>query len=311
MTERICEGQVALVTGASAGGTGTAIAIRLAAEGARVAVTARTVSGLEETRRRIEAIGGECLVLPADLSRPDGGRRELVSQTEAELGPIDILVNNANAHIPGLLVPFEETTEEKLHECLQVNFLTPWELMKKVVPGMRERGRGWVVNLSSQAAELLPGPPFSKLGNRQVNYGTTKAAQNRLTAVVAGECEGQGIAVNALAPLRIIATPAIVAGGVPNDAPSASIQLLYEPLETMAEAALALCTGNPAVLTGRIAYSLQLLLELERPVYDLHGEHLLEGWQPNDLPALIASQEEIYAEHGWPVTFGRVDHPAS
>ena len=70
--DRTCEGQVALVTGASQGGTGTAIAVRLAAEGAKVAITARTVTGLEETRARIEAIGGECIVLPADLADPSG-----------------------------------------------------------------------------------------------------------------------------------------------------------------------------------------------------------------------------------------------
>ncbi len=70
MSERVCEGKVALVTGASQGGTGTAVAVRLAAEGARVAITARTVAGLEETRRRIEDGGGACLVLPADLADP-------------------------------------------------------------------------------------------------------------------------------------------------------------------------------------------------------------------------------------------------
>jgi len=129
-----CEGRVALVTGASEGGTGTAIAVRLAAAGAKVAVTARTVSGLEETRRRIEAIGGECLVLPADLSDPAGGRRGLVSRAEAELGPLDILVNDAYVPGPGA---FDETTAEALETTLQVNFLGPWELMKAAVPGMR------------------------------------------------------------------------------------------------------------------------------------------------------------------------------
>src|SRR5204863_6696908 len=98
MSQRTCEGQVALVTGASQGGTGTAIALRLAAEGAKVAITARTVAGLEETRQRIEAIGGECLVLPVDLADPAGGRKDLVARVEAELGPIDILVNNAAAN---------------------------------------------------------------------------------------------------------------------------------------------------------------------------------------------------------------------
>jgi NAD(P)-dependent dehydrogenase (short-subunit alcohol dehydrogenase family) len=74
MASGCCDGRVALVTGASQGGTGTAIALRLAAEGAKVAITARTLSGLEETRARIDDIGGTCLVLPADLSDPDGGR---------------------------------------------------------------------------------------------------------------------------------------------------------------------------------------------------------------------------------------------
>ena len=86
-SSRACAGQVALVTGASQGGTGTAIAIRLAAEGAAVAITARTLAGLEETRQRIEDAGGTCLVLQADLSDPAGGRGELVARTEAELGP--------------------------------------------------------------------------------------------------------------------------------------------------------------------------------------------------------------------------------
>lgn len=152
-SRRACEGQVALVTGASQGGTGTAIAIRLAAEGAAVAITARTVDGLEETRRRIEAVGGRCLVLPADLSEPEGGRTELVARTESELGPIDILVNNAamNGYHP-----FDETTPRGLERCLQVNLWAPWELMKGVVPGMRRRGRGWMLNLTSFAAELPP-----------------------------------------------------------------------------------------------------------------------------------------------------------
>ncbi len=87
-----CQDQVALVTGASQGGTGTAIAVRLAAEGARVAITARTESGLVETLRRIGGVGGTGLVLPCDLADPAGGRGSLVARTEAEFGPIDLLV---------------------------------------------------------------------------------------------------------------------------------------------------------------------------------------------------------------------------
>ena len=99
-----CEGQVALVTGASRGGTGTAIAVRLAAEGADVAVTARTLAGLEECRDQIVALGRRCVVLPADMGDPDA-RETLVARAAAELGPVDILVNSAAV---GGYKPFEQ-----------------------------------------------------------------------------------------------------------------------------------------------------------------------------------------------------------
>jgi NAD(P)-dependent dehydrogenase (short-subunit alcohol dehydrogenase family) len=293
---------VALVTGASQGGTGTAIAIRLAAEGAKVAITARTVEGLEETRARIEELGGTCLVLPADLADPEGGRRELVRQVEAGLGPVDILVNNAamNGYHP-----FDQTRPKDLERCLQVNLWAPWELMTQVVGGMRERGRGWILNLTSFAGELPPGPPFptNKPATGGFQYGASKAALNRLTVAAASECHAHGVVVNGLTPQAAIATPSLVAGGWIDDA-------MFEPLDTMAEAALALCSGDTA-LTGRIAYSLQLLVELGRPVRDLQGENLVDGWQPDDLPPIIARQEEKLAAQGWPdaYTFGRVHSP--
>jgi len=303
MSERICEGQVALVTGASQGGTGTAIAVRLAAEGAKVAITARTVSGLEETQRRIQEVGGECLVLPVDLADPAGGRDGLVPATEAMFGPIDILVNNAAVNG---YVPFEEVTPEDLERNLQVNLWAPWELMKAAVPGMRGRGRGWVLNLTSFAAELPPGPPFptNKPATGGFQYGASKAALNRLTIAAASECHGQGVAVNALTPQAAIATPALVEAGWIKGP-------MFEPLDTMAEAALALCSGDPDVLTGRIAFSLQFLLELRRPVRGLDGEELVDGWQPDDLPAVIVGQELNLAESRWPdaYTFGRVHSP--
>lgn len=303
MAARTCEGLVALVTGASQGGTGTAIAVRLAAEGAKVAITARTVDGLEETRRRIEEAGGTCLVLPADLADPGGGRTDLVRKTEAEFGLVDILVNNAAVNG---YHPFDEARPEDLERCLQVNLWAPWELMKDVVPGMRARGRGWILNLTSFAAELPPGPPFpnNKPATGGFQYGASKAALNRLTVAAASECLKDGIAVNGLTPQAAIATPSLVAAGWIDET-------MYEPLETMAEAALALCSSVPDVLTGRIAFSLQLLLELRRPVRDLQGEQLLKDWQPDDLPAVIARQEAKLATQGWPdaYSFGRVHSP--
>lgn len=299
-----CSGRVALVTGASRGGTGTAIAVRLAAEGADVAVTARHVEGLEECRARIEALGRRCVVLPADMADPDGGRAELVARTEDALGPIDILVHSAAA---GGYKPFDQWTPRELERMQQVNVWGPWLLMQQVVPGMRERRRGAIVNLTSFAAELPPGPPFptNKPATEGSAYGSTKAALNRLTVQVASECHGQGISANALTPQAAIATPALVAAGWIDET-------MYEPLETMAEAALALITGDPDTLTGRIAYSLQLLRELRRPVYDLHGEQLVDGWQPDDLPNIIARQEAALAAKNWPdpYAFHRVHSPS-
>jgi NAD(P)-dependent dehydrogenase (short-subunit alcohol dehydrogenase family) len=203
-------------------------------------------------------------------------------------------------------VPFEQVRPRDLERNLQVNLWAPWELMAAAVGGMRERGRGWILNLTSFSAELPPGPPFptNKPATGGFQYGASKAALNRLTVAAASETHGQGVAVNALTPQAAIATPALVEAGWIKGP-------MFEPLETMAEAALALCTGDPDVLTGRIAFSLQLLTELDRPVRDLLGDQLVDGWQPADLPAVIERQEADLAESGWPdaYTFGRVHSP--
>jgi NAD(P)-dependent dehydrogenase (short-subunit alcohol dehydrogenase family) len=100
---------------------------------------------------------------------------------------------------------------------------------------------------------------------------------DRVTTGAASELFDQGIAVNALAPEGPVATEnAVTVAGV--DASQS------EPLETMAEAALALCTGDPRLLTGRVAQSLSLLVELGRPVRTLDGGSLLDGWQPEQIP---------------------------
>jgi len=290
-----CEGRVALVTGASQGGTGTALAIRLAAEGARVAITARSSDGLEKTRARIEALGGTVRVVPCDLSDPQGGRDQLVAKTEEALGPIDILVNNAAT---GGYKPFAQWQQAELERMMQVNVWAPWLLMSQVISGMRERGRGWIVNLTSFSGEL-PKPPFpdnapSKQGSA---YGGSKAYLNRLTLSVASETDGQGIAVNALAPQAAIATPALVRLGWFDRA-------FFEPLEVMTEAGLALCIADPKQLHGRIAYSLHLLLELGRPVKDLEGKALVPDWQPADLPRHLERQLAAHERSG---TFGAYD----
>jgi NAD(P)-dependent dehydrogenase (short-subunit alcohol dehydrogenase family) len=295
---RALQGKVALVTGASQGGTGRAIAVRFAAEGAKVAVTARSEDGLRQTLAAIDDVGGTGLALRADLGDPEGARTTLVADTEQAFGPVDILVNNAMGTI---FKPVDEWTLADIDEMHQINVYAPWLLMGQVMPGMRARGRGWILNLTSSAGELPPGPPWGVVAKAgYAGYGATKAALNRLTLTAAAETEGQGVAVNALTPGAAISTDAIVASGAIARMAGADAEWVFEPVDTMGEAALALCTGDPDVLTGRIAYSLQLLLELDRPVHDLRGEQLVEGFQPADLPPRIRRQWRFHRDVGGP-----------
>jgi NAD(P)-dependent dehydrogenase (short-subunit alcohol dehydrogenase family) len=291
-----CDGRVALVTGASKGGTGTAIAVRLAAEGAAVAIVARDRDGLATTASRIRAAGGTALELPCDLADPDGGRSTLVARVEDALGPVDILVNNAAAN--GYR-PFDEWTPKQLDVAHQVNVRAAWQLMADAAASMRAQRQGWIVNITSFAAELPPGPPFpSTLVAREgAGYGASKAALNRLSVSVAAELFEHGIAVNALAPQSAIATPHLLAQGrLPADR--------FEPMSTMAEAVLALATCAPAACTGRVVRSLELLVELDRPVRTVDGAELEDGWQPKDLPAVIERQAAQLEQRGWPSPFG-------
>jgi NAD(P)-dependent dehydrogenase (short-subunit alcohol dehydrogenase family) len=124
---------------------------------------------------------------------------------------------------------------------------------------MRERGRGWVLNISSGAARHPEGPPYRRgLGGGGTVYGMCKAALERFTTGLAAEEHRYGIAVNALSPAALVATPGVRHHGLDEGVPDEFI----EPVESMAEAALALCTGTPDTLTGRIAYSRALLDEL-------------------------------------------------
>jgi NAD(P)-dependent dehydrogenase (short-subunit alcohol dehydrogenase family) len=286
-----CQERVALVTGASRG-IGRAIALRLAAEGAAVAVTARTLDrrtfgrSLSDTVGELRALDTDPVAVAVDLADRRFDADELVGLVESRLGPIDILVNNAAG---GVAKPFGDLSDEELDYWQQLNVWSPWQLTRSVLSPMRSRLGGWILNISSRAALVDPGPPFdaSRSTRWGALYGGSKAMLNRWSLSLAAELhhEGSGIAVNTLAPNSGSATEEIQAKIANGDFPPERV----EPLELMAEAALALCTADPATLTGRNAYSLDLLIEMGRPVYDLTGRHLVEGWQPEDLPRRIAA----------------------
>ncbi len=263
---------MALVTGASRG-IGAAIAERFAAEGAHVALAARSLDThpdhlpgtLAEVAARLRGRGVRVTAIGADLSDP-AERPRIVRAAEAALGPIDILVNNAAA---AFYIPFERISEKRLRIAWELNVRGPFELCQLVAPGMRARRRGWILNVSSATAAHPHGPPypdFYRFGGATV-YGLTKAALDRMTTGLAAELFGDGIAVNALAPVAAVLTPGVEAlGMVPRDVPD-----LIEPVELMAEAAVALASGDPATLTGRVVYTRPFLDEIGREPRRLDG----------------------------------------
>ena len=274
--------QLAIVTGASRG-IGRAMARRLAAEGIAVAAVSRTLrpgdgslaGSLEETVELIRADGGVAEAYAVDLGDPGLDRPALVARIEAEMGrTVDVLVNNAAAarHYEA---GFLDVPREWFMDSVETNVWNSWDLARAVVPGMRSRGAGWILNLSSRSAGPRVGPPYAPHPLKgAVLYAGTKAMIDRMTTGMAMELHPDGIAVNALAPNRGVAT---------ENAAKAVPGWPSEPEETMAEAAALLCTEDPRVVTGRVAYSLPLLKEFGRAVRTLDGRGLVPGWQPDEL----------------------------
>ena len=278
----VLEGRVALVTGASRG-IGAAIAKRLAAEGASVAVTARTVEPhptlpgtLLDTVEWIEHHGGEAVAIQADLAKAEAWPR-VVEQAARELGDVEILVNNAAA---AFYSPFAATSRKHARLSFDLNFHAPWELTQLVIPAMRERGEGWILNVSSATSHHPIGPPYEDFPKTSTLYGATKAALERMTTGAAAALFDDGIRVNSLAPVGAVMTEGAVAlGVVPPDAVARA-----ESLEAMAEAALALCSSSDPKLTGRIAYCSPILAELGRHVRTLDGKETLDGPRADQAP---------------------------
>jgi NAD(P)-dependent dehydrogenase (short-subunit alcohol dehydrogenase family) len=264
------EGRNAIVTGSSRG-IGAGIATRLAAEGANVAITARTLEAhpslpgsLKQTLAEMQRVGtGKHIAITADLI--DGeDRLRIVTEAEAALGPIEILVNNAAAAI---YQPLADYPLKRRRIMTEVNLQAPIDLAQQVVPGMRERGEGWIVNVSSVTAQHAEGPPYDQ-GGLSITpgfYGACKAALNRATNALAAELWGTGIRINTVEPRAGVMTPGaeVLASHVLTDD-------LLESLEAMVEGTLALCDCEPE-RTGKVYASLDLLDELGRTVMTLDG----------------------------------------
>jgi NAD(P)-dependent dehydrogenase (short-subunit alcohol dehydrogenase family) len=153
--------------------------------------------------------------------------------------------------------PVADFDERHFRLMLEVLVRAPFELAQLVLPGMRARRRGWILNISSGAARHPQGPPFTARVGGTV-YGLCKAALERMSTGMAAEVYQDGIAVNALSPSGLVPTPGVLHHGLQKGVPPERL----EAPEYMARAAYALCTGDPAQLTGRITYARPLLEEL-------------------------------------------------
>jgi NAD(P)-dependent dehydrogenase (short-subunit alcohol dehydrogenase family) len=267
-------GRNVIVTGASRG-IGASIAERFAAEGANVVITARTLDqhdhlagSLRDTAERSARFGSTVVPLVADLANADDRARIVPASETALGGPIDILVNNAAAGIHHLSA---EMSLKHRRIMFEVNFHAPIDLAQAVIPSMRTRGEGWIINLSSGGANLTPGPPFatSVMGTTNGAYGATKAALNRYTNVLGVELHGTGIRINTLEPDKPVATEGAIAHM--GDRMAAD---LFNPVEVIVEASVVLAECGPD-LTGRICIDQSLLDELGVTVRSLDGRHEL------------------------------------
>ena len=257
-------GKRVLVTGASRG-IGAATAQRFGAEGADVAIVARTLDehdhlagSLRETAARVESSGVRAAIITADLADEADRTRVVPAAVDALGGSIDVLVNNAAAAMYAPLLSFGL---KRRRITFEVNVHAPLDLAQAVVPAMIERGEGWVVNLSSASARPVGSSTIAL-------YGASKAALNRLTKGLAAELAGTGVRVNTVEPRAAVMTEgatALIGDMVRDD--------MVEPMETMVEAILALATCD-AALTGRNCVSLDLIDELGLTVHTLEGTPL-------------------------------------
>ena len=239
-------GQVALVTGGG-DGLGRAFALALAGAGARVALTARRAEPLTETAELVRRSGGRALAIPGDVTASDAVTR-VVSVAEAQLGPIDILVNSAG--IVGPLAYDWHADPEDWWRTFEVNVLGSFRCAREVLAGMVARRRGRIVNVSSGAG-------FNRLP-RMGAYCATKAAVTQWTKILAEDTRAHGIAVFAFHPGAV--RTSMLAGltespDVPREVGDMFRALLNQgrdtPIQRCAQMLLFLVSGRADALSGR------------------------------------------------------------
>ena len=232
-------GQVALITGASRG-IGRSLAVALAGRGMSVGLVARREADLVDVARACEEAGAWALAVPADVT--DGSRlRGVVESVERDLGPIDLLVNNAG-RIDPTEVPLWETDPDAWWGVVEANVRGPYLTCQAVLPGMTERGRGRVININSGMGGRAV-PTYSA-------YSVSKAALGRLTDCLAGPLAEHGVSVFDVSPglVRTDMTASMpMWEGVPDEA--------WTSVERVVDMVTHLAAGRADELTGRFVHA--------------------------------------------------------
>jgi len=184
----LLKGQKAIITGGGRG-IGRAIALRFADEGAAVLVAARTAAEVEKVAAEVRNAGGKAVAVVADVTHEDGC--ELIYRKAVEeFETVDVLVNNAGVFGP--VAAAQNITAEEWDEVMAANLRGAFLMSRLVIPGMLERARGVILNVSSVAAKLAFG--------YNAPYAASKAGLVALTRTLAGETSGRGLRVNAICP---------------------------------------------------------------------------------------------------------------
>jgi NAD(P)-dependent dehydrogenase (short-subunit alcohol dehydrogenase family) len=244
--------QVAIITGGGRG-IGRAIAERFAREGAAVVITSRTPGQLEETSRAIRQGGGRVASEVADVSQESEVAR-VVESAARQFGPIHLLVNNAGMYGP--VRELQAITPEEWDQVLGVNLRSAYLMTRAVLPGMLDRRRGVILNISTVSAKHAY--PWSG------PYAASKAGMIALTRAVAAEVARSGVRVNALCPGPVRGTAmwhevghelarkmGITIEELGRQTRESILQGRPQETEEVAAAALFLCSDEASAITGQ------------------------------------------------------------
>jgi NAD(P)-dependent dehydrogenase (short-subunit alcohol dehydrogenase family) len=231
------EDRVCVVTGSTAG-IGLETARLLAAEGAKVVVSGRNAERVESVRAEV----GAALGVAGDLSEPQAPG-DLITRAEAELGQVDCLVNNVGLAVQ---VGFEELRDDDWESMWQLNVMSYVRAIQAVLPGMRGRGSGRIVNVSSTAGK--------RPSTSMPNYSVTKAAVLSLSRLVADLYAGDGILCNAVTPGPTASPGWLAPGGLADQAAARSGKSREEALASVGNARPLRRLAEPAEIAAVIVF---------------------------------------------------------